>query len=112
MIARVEGHVVLVGGAIPGERVTAKIERLGKGVAYADTASVDEASADRRQPIADPLCGGCLYAHIAYARQLTLKAEVIEDAFRRIGHVSLALPVNVMPSPDEGYRMRARLHVR
>ena len=31
MIARVDGRVVLVGGAIPGERVRARIERIGKG---------------------------------------------------------------------------------
>jgi len=32
MIARLNGQIVLVGGAIPGERVTARVERVGKGV--------------------------------------------------------------------------------
>jgi len=66
MIARVDGQVVLVGGAIPGERVTARIERIRKGVAYADAARVEEPSADRREPVPGRLCGGCLCAHIAY----------------------------------------------
>ena len=112
MIARVDGQVVLVGGAIPGERVTGRVERVGKGVAYAATTSVEVASVDRRHVFADPLCGGCLYAHIAYPRQLDIKALVIADAFGRIGHLELPAAVRVAHSPEEGYRMRARLHVR
>ena len=40
MLARHEGQVVLVWGAIPGERVRARVERAGKGVLYADTVEV------------------------------------------------------------------------
>ena len=112
MIARLDGQVVLVAGAIPGERVTARVERVAKGMAFADAVSVDEPSPDRRVAPADPLCGGCLYAHIAYLRQLDLKSLVIADAFGRIAHLPLASPVGVAASPDEGYRMRARLHAR
>ena len=112
MIARVDGQIVLVAGAIPGERISARIERIAKGVAYADAVSIDEPSPDRRPALADPRCGGCLYAHVAYARQLELKCLVIADAFARIGRLPLASPVRVAASPEEGYRMRARLHVR
>jgi 23S rRNA (uracil1939-C5)-methyltransferase len=112
MIARLEGQVVLVGGAIPGERVTARIERIGKGVAYADTVTVDDPSDDRRDVSADPLCGGCLYAHIAYDRQLEIKKQVVADAFGRIGHLALPSSFTIEPSRIDGYRMRARLHVR
>jgi 23S rRNA (uracil1939-C5)-methyltransferase len=112
MIARLDGQIVLVGGAIPGERVTARIERAGKGVLYAATQSVEEASPDRRALESDPECGGCLYAHVAYARQLELKSDVIADAFARIGKLPLAERVPVTPSPEDGYRMRARLHMR
>ena len=48
MIARADRLVVLVAGAIPGERVRAQIERVGKGVAYATAVDIDEPSADRR----------------------------------------------------------------
>ncbi len=111
MIGRLNGQVVLVAGAIPGERVTARVERVGKGVLYADTVSVDEASADRRPVAGDSLCGGCLYAHIAYPRQLEIKSQVIADAFGRIARLTLPSPVVVAGSPEAGYRMRARLHV-
>jgi 23S rRNA (uracil1939-C5)-methyltransferase len=112
MIARSESGIVLVSGAVPGERVTARVERLGKGVVFAGTVAVLEPSEDRREPFVDPQCGGCLYAHIAYARQLALKSQVIADAFGRIGHIPLEAPVGIAPSRDDGYRMRARLHVR
>src|SRR5207247_3419101 len=74
MIARLDGQVVLVSGAIPGERVTARIERAGKGVLYAETVGVEDASPDRRPVAGDPECGGCLYAHVAYDRQLALES--------------------------------------
>jgi len=112
MIARAGGQIVLVAGAIPGETVTARVVRVAKSVAYADTISVDQPSADRRASFDDPLCGGCSYAHITYLRQLELKALVIADACARIAHLDLPSAVRVAASPEMGYRMRARLHVR
>ena len=85
MLARHEGQVVLLWGTIPGERVRAKVERIAKGVAYADTIEVLEASPDRRSAPVDWRCGGNVLAHIAYPRQVTLKGEIIADAFRRFG---------------------------
>src|SRR4051812_5906461 len=111
MIARHEGQILLVGGAIPGERVNARIERVEKRLAFAATTSVLEPSPDRREAH-DPLCGGCVYAHIAYPRQVRLKADIIADAFIRIGRIPLPDAVQVMTSPENGYRLRARLHVR
>ena len=112
MIARHEGQVVLVLGALPGERVRALVSRVERQLAFAEVSLVIDASPDRRPAGEDPLCGGCLYAHAAYARQLALKAEVIHDAFARLGRIPLERPVEVAPSPERGYRMRARLHVR
>ena len=111
MIARHDGQVILVQGAIPGERVLAAVERVERQVAFASTVGVVDASADRRSSHADPSCGGCLYAHIEYERQTVLKGEVIRDAFLRLGRLPIEAPP-VAPSPDRGYRMRARLHVR
>jgi len=112
MIARHLGEVVLVRGAIPGERVLAWIEKAEKRMAYAVTREIIEASPDRRQAEGDPLCGGALYAHIAYGRQLALKSDMVRDAFGRLGRHPIADPIDVAASPEEGYRMRARLHVK
>src|SRR5688572_30632055 len=112
MMARLDGRVVFVAGAVPGERVRALITRRAGKVAWADTREVIEASPDRREPPHDPRCGGALYAHIQYSRQLQLKAEVITDAFRRIAKHTLGTAVDVVPSPETGYRLRARLQVQ
>lgn len=112
MIARHDGLVLLVSGAVPGERVLARVERVERKVAFAAVTDVREPSPDRRDGFPDPLCGGCVYSHIAYPRQLDIKADVIRQAFVRIGRIPLSLPIPTMPSPERGHRMRARLHVR
>lgn len=112
MVARHQGLVVLVSGAVPGERVLARVERVERRLAFAAVTEVREPSPDRRAAFPEPACGGCQYSHIAYARQLELKADIIKQAFVRIGRVPVSRPVTVMPSPERGYRMRARLHVR
>src|SRR5204862_6047308 len=114
MIARHLGQVVLVRGAIPGERVRAWIERADKRMAYAVTREVVEASPDRRQGgpgDLDPLCGGALYSHIAYERQLAIKSDVVRDAFARLGRYPIEEAIDVMGAREDGYRMRARCHV-
>jgi tRNA/tmRNA/rRNA uracil-C5-methylase (TrmA/RlmC/RlmD family) len=113
MLARHDGQVVLVSAAIPGERVEARVERARKGVVYAETQRVLQPSPDRRAAGAgDWRCGGNVFAHIAYDRQLQLKAEIVQDAFRRLARVPLASAPDVIGSPERGYRMRARLHAR
>jgi tRNA/tmRNA/rRNA uracil-C5-methylase (TrmA/RlmC/RlmD family) len=111
MIARYLGQIVLVRGAIPGERVRAWIERAEKRLAYAVTREVLEPSPDRRDAGGDPLCGGALYSHIAYPRQLAIKSDVIRDAFARLGRYPIEHAIEVAGSPEDGYRMRARFHV-
>ena len=111
MLARHHGQVVLVWGAVPGERVTARVDRTTKSVAFATTIDVLTASPDRRTVAADPRCGGNVLAHIAYQRQRRLKGEIIRDAFVRIGRVALERDPDVIGSPERGYRMRVRLHV-
>jgi 23S rRNA (uracil1939-C5)-methyltransferase len=112
MIARYEGQVVLVSAAIPGERVRALVERVSQGVGYATVVDLVEASPDRRRGSKDWACGGNVYAHVAYPRQLVIKGQVIADALARIGKIPLDAPVAVTGSPEDGYRMRARFHVR
>ncbi|MBI3049603.1 MAG: class I SAM-dependent RNA methyltransferase [Acidobacteria bacterium] len=112
MLARHEGRVVLVHGTIPGERVRARVGRVGRGVAYAEVAEVLVPSPDRRESAGDWRCGGNVFAHIGYERQRQLKGEIIRDAFGRIGRVALPAPPEVLASPERGYRMRARLHAR
>ena len=112
MVARHHGLVLLVSGAIPGERARVRVERVERSLAYA---AVEEPLGQHpsRRPVAfDPRCGGMVYAHIAAAEQVRLKGAIITDALARLGKLEVPGTLAVTPSPEAGYRMRARLHVR
>jgi tRNA/tmRNA/rRNA uracil-C5-methylase (TrmA/RlmC/RlmD family) len=111
-LGRHDGRVALVWGAIPGERVRARVERIAKGVVYADTVDVIEASPDRCAPEGDWRCGGHVLAHVMPERQTALKADIIVDGFARLARHDITVPLTVVPSPSNGYRLRARLHVQ
>jgi 23S rRNA (uracil1939-C5)-methyltransferase len=110
MLARHDGAIVFVAGALPGEIVDARIRRVQKGSAWAEVVAVRQASPDRTGEY-NP-CGGNVLAHAAYEAQLRMKAAIIDDAFRRVGRCPLPALPEVVPSPSTGYRMRARLHVQ
>ena len=113
MLARHEGQIVFVAGAIPGERVRVRVSRVSKHLAFADTVDGARCRAATGAP-STPTgpAAARIYAHVSYERQLRLKSEVIEDAFARIAKMPLPAPVSVLPSQEHGYRMRARLHVK
>ena len=112
MLARHNGQIALVAGAIPGERVRARVARVAKGVIYAEFIDASVPSPDRRALAFDPRCGGNVLGHVAPARQGRLKGEILDDAFRRIARLPLPEVPAVVVSPEQGYRMRARLHVQ
>ena len=95
------GPLVLLAGGIPGERVRAVVASR-KGVAFGEVTEVLDASPDSVPAPAHP---GLDLGHVAVARQLVLKREVLLDAARRAG---VALPgevPEVEPSPAPwGYR--------
>ena len=111
MIARHDGAVVLVAGAIPGERVVARVERVQRRTVWARVTEVVEASPDRVAVAPALACGGNVLAHMTAARQLVIKSEMLADAFRRIGRIELPSTM-VAGSPADAYRIRARVHVR
>ncbi len=112
MLARHDGAIVLVAAGIPGETVEAEVEKTQRNTIWATTRRVLEASPDRVEPFCDGACGGSVYAHVTYARQLDLKRDVLRDAFARLARIPWDDALLVTPSPPEGYRIRARLHVR
>ena len=111
MVARLDGRIVLVAGAIPGERVVARVERARGDVIFAVVDEVLEASPHRRSDNPDPACGGMTFSHIDADAQRAIKADIVRDAFARIGKLAIEV-AGVHASPPTAYRMRARVHVR
>ena len=110
MIARHEGEILLVAGAIPGERVTAVVSRAEKRMAFADAVESTRGVTGPPRARRRSACGGCVYA-IAYERQLRLKAEISAMRLRGSGGCRSTAAIEVAASPERGYRMRARFHV-
>lgn len=111
MLARHEGQVVLVAGALPGERVLVQVDRTSRQVAFANVTEVLNASPHRRHEGLERACGGSVFAYIAYDHQLELKTAILADTLSRIGRLRLDQSIPIASSPQLGYRMRARFHV-
>jgi 23S rRNA (uracil1939-C5)-methyltransferase len=84
-VARRDGYVVFVAGAIPGDRVRAVVGKAKKAYAEARAVEVLEPSPDRIAPVADH--PGAPWQVLPYERQLEVKAEQVADALARIGRL-------------------------
>ncbi|AEG44523.1 class I SAM-dependent RNA methyltransferase [Isoptericola variabilis] len=116
-VARLDGRVVFVRHALPGERVRARVTESGSRFWRADAVEVLEASPDRVEsawPEAGPGgVGGGELAHVSLPGQRRWKADVLADQLRRIAHVERTVAVEAAPGDDErgglAYRTRVEL---
>ena len=86
-VARIDGRVVFVHGALRGEKCRVLILKTLKSVAFAKVLEVIEPSSERITPDCPyfPRCGGCTYRHIRYEEELRLKRQRVQDNLSRIG---------------------------
>jgi 23S rRNA (uracil1939-C5)-methyltransferase len=106
-LARHDGFIVFVQGAIPGDRVTGRITRKKKDYAEAKVADLLDPSPDRLEAPCPytGTCGGCQWQHMRYDAQLTHKRRLVEEAISRIGSLSDIAVHRVIPSEKTfGYR--------
>ncbi len=85
-VARLDGYVVFVQGGFPGDTVRAVVGKSKRAYAEARAIQVLEPSPDRIAPRADH--PGVPWQVLPYERQLQVKSEQVDDALRRIGHLS------------------------
>ena len=86
-VGRVEGFTVFVPGALPGERLRAKVTEIKKTYAVAHIEKIFTESRDRVSPrcAVYEQCGGCQLQHLSYEAQLRAKRQQVIDAVTRIG---------------------------
>ncbi|GAB3558435.1 class I SAM-dependent RNA methyltransferase [Spelaeicoccus albus] len=107
-VARHDGRVVFVSGALPGERVRVRIDDADPSAKFwrASTLEVVRQSPDRvpdRWPEAGPDgVGGAELAHMDLAASRRLKGDVIVEQFRRLAH--LDVDVEVEAADGDGAR--------
>ena len=109
-----DGRVVFVTGALPGERVTVELTEERARFARARVVDVLDPSPDRVAPPCPAVgrgCGGCGWQHVAVSRQRALKAEIVADTLRRLGHVPDPTVTHGPDLPATGYRTNVRVAV-
>lgn len=115
-VARHDSRVIFVSGAIPGEKVLAKVfEDKGGSFARAEVIAVLEPSEDRVQNFwkKSANAGGAEFGHIALKRQRELKAEVLNEGLQRFAEITAEVLVQSIDDDVNGlgYRTRVQLHV-
>lgn len=88
-VGKVEDFTVFVSGALPGEKVLAKVIKVSKNFAVGKLLKIIDPSPERTEPVCTiyKRCGGCQLMHTSYEAQLKLKTQRVEDTIRRIGKI-------------------------
>ena len=112
-----DGRVVLIEGALPGERVAVEVLEAKKSFARARVLEVLDPSPERVAPpcphVADG-CGGCDWQHVDPAAQRRLKRSIVVDSLTRLAHLTDA-DVRVeegVALPTEAFRTSIRVLLR
>src|SRR2546430_11066513 len=106
-VGRVQGYVLFVRGAVPGDRVRAKVVEARSRWGRAVIESIETPSPDRVEaPCASfGRCGGCRLQRLSYTAQLGFKEKQVRDCLGRIGGLGEFELRPILAAPDPyGYR--------
>ncbi len=95
-LARLDGKVIFIEGAVPGDLVDVLITKNKKDWAEGKTTKIKEYSEERVQPfcVHFGICGGCKWQMLPYEKQLQYKEQEVRDMIKRIGKI---IDVPVLP---------------
>lgn len=114
-IARQDGKILFVDGALPGEKVMAKVVSTRSKFDELRTLEVLEAAPDRQTPPCEfsDLCGGCSLQHMSSDAQIGFKENTLREQFAHFGGIEPEEWVAPLrPESTLGYRRKARMGVR
>lgn len=106
-VARLDGQVVFVRHALPGELVRIQITESGKRFLRADAVEVLKAAPERVEPpcALAGICGGCDFQHVSVDGQLALLAAVVREQLERLAGITWQGSVEAI-EPALGWRTR------
>jgi 23S rRNA (uracil1939-C5)-methyltransferase len=105
-VARLDGYVVFVRGAVPGDRVRARVTKAKRSFAEADSIELLEPSPERVEVVSPH--PGAPWQVLPYERQLSEKEDQVRDALARIGRFE-SPPVESIVAAVEPLRYRNKL---
>ena len=113
-----DGRVAFVRGALPGDRVLARVTDAKARVVFADTELLLTPSSSRAESLCRvDACDSCPFRQLSYEAQLSAKADTVLQAFARIGRIDVSgvfhganRRMPYAPTNPWHYRHRVRLH--
>ena len=109
-----DGRAVFVPFALPSERARVRLVQEKRGFARGELVELMQPASTRITPRCKHfgVCGGCHYQHLPYETQLKVKAEILRDQLKRIGHLADAPVQATVPSPQAwNYRNQVQFHL-
>ena len=99
-LAKHEGMVVFITGAVPGDVVDVRVTKKKSNYAEAIATRIVTPSEDRVTAFCKHFgtCGGCKWQDLSYAKQLEYKQQQVIDNLERIGGLELPTVTPIMPS--------------
>ena len=113
-IVKVDNTVCFIPFALLGEKITFKVLKVNKNVAYCKLLEVLTPADERVRPLCKVFskCGGCLLQHIKYKEQLKFKTNVVKDCFKKIAGLEVNVKNTVKSDAEYNYRNKLQLPVR
>lgn len=104
-IAKHEGMVVFITGAVPGDVVDVRVTKKKSNYAEAITTRIVKPSPDRIPAFCQHFgtCGGCKWQDLSYPKQLEYKQQQVIDNLERLGGLTLPSVTPIMASQGMQY---------
>ena len=104
-IARLDGKVIFISGAVPGDTADILLTKNKKEWAEARALKITIPASDRVIPFCQHfgICGGCIWQMLPYEKQLQYKQQEAEQNLKRIGKVELPAIMPIIGSDDTTY---------
>ncbi|MBL7919203.1 MAG: 23S rRNA (uracil(1939)-C(5))-methyltransferase RlmD [Bacteroidia bacterium] len=104
-IAKHDGMVVFIEGAVPGDVVDVMVHRKKNNLAEGKVHKIIKLSDLRTKPVCEHFgtCGGCKWQNLQYKSQLEFKQKYVYDAFTRIGKLTFDEITPILGNADEYY---------
>ena len=103
-----EGKIIFVAHSVEGDVVDILIKKENKNFCYANINNIIEPSKYRIKPKCKyaGICGGCVFNHIEYNKQLEIKKSIVLNSIRNIEYNN---KINIIKSTNEHYRLRVNM---
>ena len=112
-IIRHEGITFFVPACLPGEKVRFRVLKVKGNIGYGKVEEVLTPAEERvreKCPVYSK-CGGCCLQHLEYGAQLVHKSAMVKETLRKIGGISIPVPVAIKSDLPYKYRNKLQLPV-